>query len=71
MPTLATRYREAYAIMQPETVGAYFDMLQSIDPNGKMAERNGQVYIEFSDGSEWRLGAFNTDADKMGKHDTN
>lgn len=55
--TNAQRYREAYLNSNPQTVGEYFDMLMAIDPDGSMVNRNGQVWIEFSDGSEWRLGA--------------
>jgi len=67
--TLADRYREAYITMSPTDVGSYMTMLQSIDPDAVMSNRNGQVWIEFTDGSEWRLGSADKPASKMNHHD--
>lgn len=70
MTTLAERYREAYLTKNPKNVGEYMDLLSDIDPDSAMVKRSdNQIWIEFSDGSEWRLGDADKPATDMNHHD--
>lgn len=64
--TLAERYRQAY-LTAPSmvTVLDWIALVQSIDPNASMSKRDLGVYIEFTDGSVWRLGAADRNAGAM------
>jgi len=68
--TLADRYREAYITYSPETVVAYMSLLHTIDSGSSMVLREGEVWIEFSDGSEWKLGLADKPANTMRHHDS-
>lgn len=67
--TKATQYREAYITMSPQTVADYMSLLLTIDPNSNMVNRDGKIWIEFSDGSEWQLGSAEASATTMNHHD--
>lgn len=59
--TLSERYRAEYNNPRRpmETVADWLYLLKEIDPKASMSSRDLGIYIEFTDGSIWRLGAAN------------
>ncbi len=68
--SLADQYREAYITMSPTTVADYLTLVRTIDPNAAMQAREDGVWIEFTDGSEWRLGSADQPANTARHHDS-
>jgi hypothetical protein len=55
--SLADQYRTAFRTTpQLSTVADWLYLLHKIDPEASMSKRDLGIYIEFSDGSVWRLG---------------
>jgi len=55
--TLKDKYRERYKDFDGDTVAEWLAIIEEVDPKAKLSSKSLGVYIEFSDGSIWLLGA--------------
>lgn len=65
--TLAERYRSEYKNPQRPmaTIADWLSLMMQVDPDATVTNSDIGVYIEFTDGSVWRLGSADHNAGAM------